>query len=53
MSELILINTNIHIEDIRYLNPLSTKPTTSLVFTIDHSDIEKLTKIGVLLFNQN
>jgi hypothetical protein len=47
ISELILIDTSIQIEDSYYLNLLSTKPTTSLIITVALSDNTKYTKKGI------
>jgi hypothetical protein len=52
ISELILIDTWIQIEDSYYLNLLSTKQTTSLIITVALSDNTKYTKKGIWLFNQ-
>jgi hypothetical protein len=52
ISDLIRLDTDVQVEDVRRLNPNSTKPMTSLVVTVAPGDIEKLIKKGILLFNQ-
>jgi hypothetical protein len=52
VSDIIYTNSGVQVEDVRRLNPTTTKATTSLVVTVSPSQSHLLTDKGVLMFNK-